>query len=407
MEEKRPARETSVGHLVAVATVAAVSFAAAVWLTGCPTADAAYSDLYFPQLLDRHEGQYPDAPTAVPPTETSVPTVPTAAPTGTNTAGPSPTQSPPPTPTLPGAEVRYPTTPGTIVMQIGWTETDQPGEVWEEMNGTPYFTLYGDGRLVAGRKLLDRRHDLFDGHVDEYVIQSWLRRLTYDIKFFHMREEYEHHRGSKPVMHVYVCTTGGENWVRLRGFINWEEYEEPDEPDRFRVNMLTEFVRDIEEYSAGHLEEPYVAEWYTVLAQRTNPQMLPGKLPRWSGSVNVHAVAAAAPTAASNYVDKVVGHKFVSGDVGKQIDDFVTPISEAQWMFYNLAAEFSAGGRSHAAGARREVAGGSVFLPEEKRDFWYRSDPGSGRPPYLLTEPQPSLLPERLTNFIAARLSNW
>ena len=30
------------------------------------------------------------------------------------------------------------------------------------------------------------------------------------------------------------------------------------------------------------------------------------------------------------------------------------------------------------------VVGLKLFLPAEKRSFWYRSDPGSGRPPYVL-----------------------
>ncbi len=370
-----------VGGLLAIATIAALATATA------PVAgQGAYTDLYMPLAMSGSEmlsgqGEPPFVPTLVPPTVTSTSTpLPTATNTLPPTDGPTATEGPLPTPTLPGAPVTYPTDPDTIVMQIGWTATDQIGEVWEEMNGTPWFTLYGDGRLIAGHTLFDRKQELFDGQVDDYRIQLWLRHLTYDVGFFTLKRVYAHPRSTKPILHFYVNTRGGYRRVSLQGFRRWETHEAPDEPDRANVVMLAQFARSLEEYVADRLENPYSPTWYTILAQKVNPKML-DTAPRWQGKVNVAAIAAAAPTAASNYVDKVVGHKFVKADLGKEVQDYVVPFADEMFPFSNRAGYFSAGGRHHSVGARQEVPGGSQFLPDQDRSFWYRSDPGSGRPP--------------------------
>lgn len=381
-----------------------VSTGTVVALASAPTAgQGVYRDLYLPVALVGFEGIHEPVSTARPPTETPTQAHETPVPTDTDapTAAPTETSGPPPTPTLPWTEVEHSTSADSIIMQIGWTETDQPGEVWEEMNGTPWLTLYGDGRLIAGHKLLGIDRKLYDEHVDEYHIQLWLRKLAHEILFFHMPGKYEHPRGAKPVMHVYVNTHGGENLVQFRGYENYERFPVPEEPDHLRIEMLTELLRDIEAYTTETMRQRYDAEWYTILAQRTHPQMLPNP-PRWRHRLNVYAIATAAPTAASNYVDKVVGHKFVKADLGKEVFDYVVPVAQEWWPYFNPAAEFNANARSHAVGARQEVPGGSIFLPAEKRSFWYRSDPGSGTPPYALLG-----VKERLDEFIWPGAVTW
>lgn len=369
----------------AVAISVSVAVTIALGIATAPASGAGdFGDLFFPLALSNFAGPYRQAPTAVPPTATQPPPSRTAAPTATGTA--TPTEGPSATPTLPGEAVSHSAGAGTIILQIGWTATDQAGEVWEEMNGTPYFTLYGDGRLIAGHELLDRKQNLYVGQVEEYFIQRWLRTLKYGVDFGSLKEVYENPRGSKPIIHVYSDSGAGRNRVEIRGFRNWEDHDAPGEPDQQRVKALAALVRDMEAHVTARLLEPYDAEWYTILAQRTHPQMLPDP-PRWQGPVSPFAIAFAAPTAASNYVDKVVGHKFVDADLGKEVKDIVVPVADSTWVFYNRAAEFTAGGRSHAVGARQEVPGGSLFLPRDKYDFWYRSDAGSGRPPYPFASP--------------------
>ena len=274
----------------------------------------------------------------------------------------------------------YPREPETIVLQMGWTQNNQIGEVWEEMNGTPWFTLYGDGRVIAGHELLGRDHALYQGRVTESDIQGWLRRLTYDIGFFSLRERYEHPYRPKPSMHVYVNTRGGSHRVTLAGFESWEERDVESEPDRHRVKQLVTLLRAIESFSAAGIDTEYEAERYTILAQMVQFGNLADP-PAWSGGVNVWGIATAAPTAASNYVDKVVGHRFVDAPLGKEVREIVWPLADQWFPFWNRAMEFKVAGRTHAVGARQEVPGGSPFLPDGDRQFWYRVDPGSGTPP--------------------------
>jgi hypothetical protein len=148
---------------------------------------------------------------------------------------------------------------------------------------------------------------------------------------------------------------------------------------------------------------PFAPDCYTVLAQQMYGfEDLASQFDSWEHELNVRAIAEAAPTAASNYVGKVVGHRFVEGNLGLQIRDAVRP----QWEFWfgaeNMAAPYSIGGRPYAVGARQEVPGGSRFLPNEGFDtrgsFWYRRDPGSGAC---------ASLPRRLAPAAEADMLGW
>jgi hypothetical protein len=132
------------------------------------------------------------------------------------------------------------------------------------------------------------------------------------------------------------------------------------------------FARHLEEWGRANLTEPYRPEEYTLIVQHQNPNLLP-EAPPWP-SIALRALAEAAPTAASNYVDHVPAHKFVGAVFGRELLAIVLPEAESTWGIYNRAAEFDEGGRHYAVGIRQEIPGDSLFLPGVKRTNWYRRD---------------------------------
>ncbi|MFQ5460543.1 MAG: hypothetical protein ACE5EL_07085, partial [Anaerolineae bacterium] len=314
-------------------------------------------DLYLPAAANRGQFHAPGPmPTA---TNTRVPVY-------TATSGPSPTRTPEPSatpttqPTPPGGYVGYPKEAGTIVLQIGYTETDQPGEVWEEMNGTPWFTLYGDGTVIAGHDLPDRAQPLFTTQVDEEQIEVWLRELSFGINFYNFPDDPAalEHPGSlgKPVMHFYMNTTGGRGRrVEIRGYRHWERRPVQGHPYAAAITRLMAFARTLEAWNGDNLTAEYEPEDYTLIVQHQNPKLLP-EAPPWP-SIGLRAIAAAAPTAASNYVDRVPAHKFVGKTFGEDLRAIVVPEADTTWGIYNQAAEFDQGGRHYAVGIRKELPG--------------------------------------------------
>ena len=413
----------------ALSLVVAVSSLAALYAAlgqQSPVAEAQAGDerAYLPLVMRRFEGPFPKAPAGAttvpeptadatagatagttaaatamtaPPTTAPPTTAPTTAEPGT--AEPTATGGPTPAPTAAGEAVRFPRNPDAIILQIGRTDTAQTTQVFEEMNGTPWFTLYGDGRVIAGRELFDNLQPLYVGTVDEDTLQRWLQRLTHDVGFHGLGTDYHHPRAATPEVHVFLFTNAGAKRVSLRSFKQFEQLGVPETvPEAERVQALVAFVRALEaELTAGAAPPsatPFAPDCYTVLAQQMYGfEHLTSQFKPWSHSLNVRTVAQAAPTAASNYIGRVVGHRFVNGELGREIQAVVEP----QWLHWfpleSRGAPFSIGGRPYVVGARQEVPGGSRFLPNEGFDtrgsFWYRRDPGSGACPGL---PRPLVL---------------
>jgi hypothetical protein len=362
--------------------------------------------IFMPVSVRHFDGPFAPAETAGPgaPTAaaTTVPTArptegPTDVPADTPTPPPTATDGPTPTPTLAGTAIEYNADPKQIVLQVGVTDTDEVSAVWEEMNGTPWFTVYGDGRVIAG-KVLDPRanldQELFEGRVSEYTLQVWLRALVNDIGFYGLKDDYQHSRGSKPEVHFWLQTAqypSGKR-VSLRGYLMMERRgTEEFGAAADRIAALVRFGRALEAAAQGggdaNLGDPFQPVCYTILAQKHNVEYVQGA-PRWEGKVNVGAVAMAAPTAASNYVDRVVGHYFADGTVGREMQSLIVPVARQWFPLYRRAAEFTVSGRPHGVGARQEVPGGSWFLPQMpnpggwaggvdiRRTYWYRHDTG-------------------------------
>ncbi len=329
----------------------------------------AYRDQFVPIGLVRLSGPFPPA-RALPsrtPTITATP-LPTLTPTITPTPGPSPT------PTKP--IVSYPDDPETIVLQVGWSDTDQPGLTWEEMNGTPYFTLYGDGRLIAGDRLFDWRQELRLGNATEAQIQDWLYNLTYEIEFFTLDDEYVHPDYSKFAIHTFVrYGKGARDYHRttIRGFTRWLRDPLPAGPDVDRVRQTAEFVKRLEEHASQELEEAYYPDRYTVLSMEVNPY-LPAP-PAWEHSLDIVAVSDSAPLRwGDDYVHGPPGHLIVGSEMGLELSDAVSVDAKRDWPGLNLAAEYALGVRRFVVGIRKEVPGGSDFLPPTLHEEWYRDD---------------------------------
>ncbi len=331
--------------------------------------------IHLPLSVKDFAGPYP---TVQPYEGTRAPTR-TVRPTRTNR--PTATTGPTATPFLPGEPVEHPTNRSSIVMQIGWTATNQVSSVWQQMEGTPWLTLYGDGRLIAGHNLIRREQRLYEGQVTEFDIQRWLRHLAYMIGIFQMEDEYDHTLATKPEVHIFVNVDGGYKRVTIRGYDYWLERKAPDFPGASGVKRLAEWIKNLEGEAQILATEEYQPREYTILAQQLRPNPILPEAPHWPHSyISIEAVADAAPLAPPSPVDRLVGHMFVDGDTGKEIWDIVVPVADQQFPLDNRSAQFESGGRHFGVGARQEVPGGSRFLPDYYR-HWYRSDIDQPEPP--------------------------
>lgn len=391
----RPARLM----LASAALLAACGLGAAL-VAGPGAAAAAEGDVYLPFALRGFGGPFPTAIVVTPEAPEPSPraTEPTEMPTATLTpAGPLPTgtstgTASAPTPTDAGPEVRFPRNPETIILQIGRTDTTQSTQVFEEMNGTPWFTLYGDGRVITGAELFDNEQRLREDRADDADIQRWLGAVVHAADIYRLQANYHHPRASTPEVHLYVYTNDGTKRVSLRSFRQFEQWGVPDDlPEADKVEALVAFVRALEaevDSVSPADATPFAPDCYTILSQEMYGfEHMANQFEPWEHGLNIRTVAEAAPTAASNYEGKVVGHKFVDGDLGREIEALVRPQWEYWFSDENLAAAFRIGRTPYAVGARQEVPGGSMFLPRDGFDsrgaFWYRRDPGSGSCPGL------------------------
>jgi hypothetical protein len=379
--QSSPTRRWSIGRLTGLTLGFAASLA--LWAALAPPAQGARSTgpsqnpeikVYLPAAIKKASFPRVHANPTATATRPGGPR-PTDGPTPSRT--PVASSTPVPSATPAGGYVAYPNGADDVVMQLGITETDQPSGVWEEMHGTPWFTLYGDGTVIASTVLPDPAQTLYVGHVDDDQIQVWLRELVYGSLVYSMPNDGQElvHPGSlgKPVLGIYVNTTGGrEKLVEIPGFMHWERRPPTDHPYLAAVVRMVGFMRHLEEWGGANLTELYEPEEYTLIVQHQNPNLLPDA-PPWP-SIALRALAAAAPTAASNYVDHVPAHKFVGATFGRELRAIVLPEAETTWGIYNRAAEFDEGGRHYAVGIRQEIPGNSMFLSSVKRTNWYRRD---------------------------------
>jgi len=362
---------------VSLAVVAAIALTAACPLGSAPRAPARAQSpgpvadrLYLALVLRDGPGPGGFAP---PPTAAVTPG---PSPTASATPEPSatPTATPTPAPTIDARRVVYPTEPGTIVLQVGQSETEQDGPAWEEMNGTPYLTVYGDGRVLASPRLHAAVDVLHEVRVDDARIQSWLVPITYDVQLFTLAERYDHPDSDHFAAHVYVRygpDEGQSKRVSIGGLRRWLDDPLPDVPDAARVRLLAERLVALGAFTTG-LDAPYAPEQYTVIAHEINGT---GTAPRWPLGLDVLAISNAAPLRPSDgNPHGPPGHRVVDATVGAEVR--ATTVADARRDFpgFNFAARYRVGSRYVVVGARPEVPGGSLFLPRRLHEQWYRRD---------------------------------
>jgi hypothetical protein len=286
-----------------------------------------------------------------------------------------------PEPTRDTRRAAWPRDADTIVLQLGRSETSQPGEAWEEMNGTPYLTLYGDGRLIASRYLFGFDQTLYETRLDEEQMQTLLVPLHFDIDVFRLRSLYSHPRNSQFVGHLFLRFGQGESefkQVRVTGMTRWRREDLPPDgvEDGERIKQLVDWMYALEDDLTVALDEPFAVERYTIIAHEVLPS---GNAPAWPLALDIKAISDSAPlrTAEGN-VHGPPGHRFVDGEQGDPIREATARDAKANHPGQNFAAAYTTRGTSNhvVVGARSEVPGGTLFLPDRVYDRWYREDGG-------------------------------
>jgi len=305
----------------------------------------------------------------------------TAEPTPRESATPSATPyidplppTPTPGPTRDPRRATYPDDADAVVLQIGRTSTDQPGEAWEELNGTPYFTLYGDGRVVASQRLLGWDQKLYETRVDDEQMQRWLVPLNYDYRIFVMKDEYRHPDLPRFDAHVYMRFGEDEaafKRVTIGGYPRWTRDPLPDVEDAELVRAVAEWMAALETFTTA-LDEPYAPDEYTVLSMEVRPI---GSPVPWSLPIDIAAISDRAPLrTGAGYVHGPPGHLTVDAAAGAPAREQTVVDAARDFPGYNQAAEYSARRRVFAVGVRPEVPGGSLFLPQRLHERLYRKD---------------------------------
>jgi hypothetical protein len=298
----------------------------------------------------------------------------TARPTGTNT--PPATLTPPPEPTLGGGRVEYRNTPSQIVMQIGFTGSDEPDMTGEELNGTPWFTLYGDGTVIVGHEILDNEQPLYTVKVDDAQMQLWLRELVHGVRIdLFAAQPYSHPAGiGRPTLHVYLDSTELTHGVHITDFTRWEREPVLEHSHNTAIRRLIALARNIEAWAEVTATDVYVPQAYTLLVRKPEVPVLPGGQPPWTG-LDIRPIAARAPRAGAVNIGLLPGHHFTDRAEGEALRALIEPEWRRSWSVYGLSAEFRLGDVYWIA-LRKEVPGQSYFLPSDKRAQWYRRDDG-------------------------------
>jgi hypothetical protein len=396
--------------------------AAAVAVTGLALASPGRvnADVFMPMLMKAQDRTFPVAatghPTALAPTGTYEPPTltpdpsqptptlrpPTRTPRPTNTPLPTDTPGPSPTPTLGGEDIPHSSDPYAIVLQLGWTDmfSGQFTDVWEQMNGTPWVTVYGDGRIIASKGLPNREQDLLVGHVDEYYLQLWLRTLAYDVSFFDLpQDSYVHPSNPKGHLRVFAEVDAGYKRLDIAGMSSFERRPPPEGPNMpiLRLQGVISFARTLERWVNDNLSEPYAAEGYTLIAQEEKYQKPSFPLPRWTHKLNIKTIADREPTPKGNSPDKPPGHETLDKATGEEVRAIIIPEADKVWISENRAAMFAYGGRNYVVGARQEVPGGSQFLPDDFRAKWHSGGILPPRPPSAIEPAHQRAAPRQLS----------
>jgi len=297
-----------------------------------------------------------------------------AAVTVTATPGPSATPEPTPLPTRDTRRVSYPTDPAVIVLQVGQSETEQDGPAWEELNGTPYLTVYGDGRVIAARRLHAAVEVLYEARVDDAQLQAWLVPITYDVQLFTLGERYDHPDTDHFAGHVYVRFGPDDaqfKRVSIGGLRRWLQDPLPAVPDAERVRLLAARLVALEDFTAA-LDAPYAPEQHTVIAHEINGT---GAAPNWPLALDIAAISNSAPLRpVEGHPHGPPGHLVVDGALGAEARRVTVADAKRDFPGFNFAARYRVGGRYYVVGARPEVPGGSLFLPRRLHEQWYRRD---------------------------------
>lgn len=295
------------------------------------------------------------------------------------TAGPTATPRPPtPTATVTAdpRQAVYPADGATIVLQIGRTDAEEQGIAWEEMSGTPYFTLYGDGRVIAFRRLFSYDQTLYETRVDAAQIQRWLVPLQFDIKLVDLpNSRYNHPDESRFAAHTYMRFGTGENdfkRVAVGGLNNWLEGDLPSDPDAARVRLLASFVAGLEPFTKA-LDAPYAAAEFTIISH----EIAGTGAPAWPLRLAIKKISDAAPLrTGEGYVHGPPGHLIAPAATAQPVRDLTVKDARERFPAHAFVATYKASGSPNmfAVGARPEVPGGSPWLPERTYDKWYRKD---------------------------------
>lgn len=346
--------------LAAVAT--AVGLAPAPRGAAAPRADEGRTFARLPWAMRGPAAPYRSVPTAAM-SPTAGPTATPAPPTATPTATPDPRR------------VDAPTDAETIVLQIGRTDAEDQGIAWEEMSGTPYLTVYGDGRVIAFRRLFSYDQTLHETRVDAAQVQAWLVPLVHDIGLAGLAARTNHPADSRFAAHLYLRHgPATDDWTRVSigGLSYWLEGELPDLPDAARIRRLAAFIAGLEPFTTA-LDTPYAAAEYTIISH----EMAGTGAPSWPLRLNIKKISDAAPIrTGEGYIHGPPGHLVANAATAQPVRDLTVRDARERFPAHAFVATYRASGSPNvfAVGARPEVPGGSRWLPERTYDRWYRKD---------------------------------
>jgi len=362
------------GPLFAAATLAAVGLAGLVGLAdtrpvvSAPLGDEIRSYARLPWAIRGPAAPYSSVPTSsVPftpgPTRTPLPTHTPLPPTGTATATPDPRRA------------AYPTGADDIVLQIGRTDAEDQGIAWEEMSGTPYLTVYGDGRVIAFRRLFSYDQTLYETRVDDAQIQRWLVPLHYDVRVFDLEARYNHPDESRFAAHMFMAFgTGEKDWKRVSigGLNQWVEGDLPSDPAAARIRALASHILGLEPFTKI-LDVPYAATEFTIISH----EIAGAGAPTWPLRLNIKKISDAAPLrTGEGYIHGPPGHLVANAATAQPVRDLTVKDARERFPAHAFVATYKSSGSANlfAVGARPEVPGGSRWVPERTYDKWYRKD---------------------------------
>lgn len=361
-------RPRTAGAALAVGVLVLMGLSGAPPAASSPLAADVRSFARLPWAIRGPSAPYRSAPTSavqptLGPTRTPLPTFTALPPTATATATADPRRA------------AYPTDAAQIVLQIGRTDAEDQGIAWEEMSGTPYLTVYGDGRVIAFRRLFSYDQTLYETRVDDAQIQRWLVPLHYDVKIFDLEARYNHPDESRFAAHLFMTFgTGEKDWKRVSigGLNHWVEGDLPPDPAAARIRALASLILGLEPFTKV-LDEPYAAGEFTIISH----EIAGTGAPTWPLRLNVKKISDAAPLrTGEGYVHGPPGHLIATAATAQPVRDLTVKDARERFPAHAFVATYKTSGSANlfAVGARPEVPGGSRWIPERTYDKWYRKD---------------------------------